>query len=140
MKTDSLIERLSDDLTPVQKPLKLRIWLPIWVLISTCYVIGVTLYLGPMRSGFSDQLLSAPRFSLEIILGSMAVVAAATTCLAQSVPGNHRTWMVWFYRVTVAAWLVSFASAFISAPISGVNILKVGLPLTWSVSKTATAR
>lgn len=118
MKTDSLITQLGDNLTPVKRLLQVRFWVPCWVLLSTAYVILMTLYLGSFRPGAWGQLLTAPRFALELSLGALAMLSATLVCLNSSIPGGLKTWMLWLQRGALMLWLAVFSSAFLNPPLA----------------------
>ena len=84
---DDLILALSRDLRAVAPPVSIeRIWLG-WLLMSAAFVVGLIHWMGPVRPGALDQLLSGGRFALETLLGLFAITAGSLAAFRSSVPG-----------------------------------------------------
>jgi hypothetical protein len=57
-------------------------WIGAWI-----FVVLATLAVQPMRPGFTDQLLSSPRFAGETLLGVAAGAIAIGAAFAVGIPG-----------------------------------------------------
>ena len=98
MAASTLVETLKGDFSPVRRPLPVGRAAVLWLLGSWAFVAAIMVVTGPFRPGFSEQLLSSPRFLLECLLGMAVSVAATWAALALSVPGFSS-----FGRLLVAA-------------------------------------
>ena len=114
MDEDKLIASLKADLLPVQ-PLgsASRIGL-LWLLASVAYVLALGAGLGPFRPGFVGELLGAPRFSIEMILGSAALVCFLVVALLESIPGRAVGGLRRVGWLLLLAWLAQFVIGFVA--------------------------
>ena len=114
MNDDELIHSLKNDLLPVRRP-----WPPgrvalFWLLASGAYALVLAALLGPFRPGFEAQLLTAPRFALEMLTGLGALVCFLVTALAESIPGAASRWIRFAGWALFAGWLGQFVIGFVS--------------------------
>ena len=112
MDEDKLIESLKADLTPVRTPGSIGSVGLLWLLIGLAYVLTLAAALGPFRPGFADQLLSVPRFALEMLLGALALGCFLGAALLESIPGRDAgRWQNAGWLLLVA-WLAQFLIGF----------------------------
>ena len=112
MEEEALIESLKSDLRPVRPLASVGGIGVLWLLISIAYVLALGAALGPFRPGFADQLLTVPRFSLEMLFGVAALGCFLRVALLESIPGREPgSWRV-FCWVLLAAWLASVLRRF----------------------------
>ena len=112
MKDHELIDQLKSGLAPVQTATPLAPVFAIWLTLSVAYVVVLSLLLGPYRPGFVDQLLAAPRFSVEMLLGAGAVVCFALVALAESIPGVDVRWLRRAGWLLGTGWVSQFVVGF----------------------------
>ena len=108
MKTDELIVRLKDDLTPVAPIAPLMAVMAVWLAASVVYVAVLTGLLGPFRPGAAEQFLTHPRFLVEMLLGFGAMLAFAVVCFAKAVPGREQGWRLPAAWLLLVAWVGHF--------------------------------
>ena len=85
-KRDDLLDSLTSGLVPVAPAPNLRTLTLVWLLVSACYVVVLTHFLGPIRPTAINQLQSEPRFMLEMLLGAMAAVGLAAVAFRAATP------------------------------------------------------
>ena len=103
MDQDKLIASLQADLTPVRPVAAAGGIGMVWLLVSVTYALVLGAMLGPFRPGFSADLLGAPRFAVEMLLGLGALACFLAVALLASVPGRE------VGRLRRAAWLLLIA-------------------------------
>jgi hypothetical protein len=109
---DRLIESLKADLSPVRPAGAVAGVAVLWFLASVAYVLGLGVLLGPFRPGFGAELLEAPRFSLEMILGLAALGCFLVLSLREAVPGLPVAGLRGAAWTLLAVWLGQFLLGF----------------------------
>ncbi|MEM8766364.1 MAG: NrsF family protein [Pseudomonadota bacterium] len=112
MKDKELIATLAADLKPVSPAAPVGVTLLLWLLVSSLYVVSLTLLFGPFRPGAFYALVYVPRYGFELLLGVGAFVAFARVALAEAVPGIDVRWWRRIAWVLLAGWLLQFLLAF----------------------------
>lgn len=120
---ENIISELVEDLKefkPVANPSKTAI---LWAAYSFIGTLLAAYYFEGLRAGLYNQLLSYPRFSLEIIFGIGVVVLLAFKILALSIPGTKTKAINIALTFFVLGFASLFAYSFInpSAPVSMVG-------------------
>jgi hypothetical protein len=103
-----LIEQLTSELKPARRLVSPGALALLWALGSLVFVVMAALWVAPMRPGFVDQLLAAPRFALESLFGLGAVVVATAIGFVLGVPGPRSARR----RVFVALGILGLWSGF----------------------------
>lgn len=109
---DELIDRLSAQSRFQSVSTARNGWL--WLLGSIVWVVGVGAFLDPMRSTSIEQLVSAPRFSLEMGLGALAALISTRAAFALAVPGAATPRVIWLAVLGVSLWLVALVWTFVT--------------------------
>lgn len=106
--TDELINRLSlDRLIPDSVMPSGRVTL-VWYFLTVAYVTACLLVLGPLRPGWSDQMLAHPRFALEFVAGLGASVLFALAGFRLAIPGLSVRSIQFVGVFLLVIWLGSF--------------------------------
>lgn len=106
--TDELINRLSRDrLHPGLVMPSGRVTL-VWYFLTVAYVTACLLMLGPLRSGWTDQMLAHPRFALEFLAGLGASVLFAQAGFRLAIPGLSVRTIQFAGLFLLMIWLGSF--------------------------------
>lgn len=85
-----LIEALAADLRPVRSSGRTSGRALAWLAATFAFAAIVLLVDAPFRAGSLHQLVDAPRFGLESLLGVAAIVALARAGFGLAVPGPQR--------------------------------------------------
>ena len=85
-----LIEELVDDLRPARRLREPLLLAGLWLAGSWLFVVALTLWAGPLRPGFAEQLASVPRFAIETAWGVLAGALAVGSAFALGVPDMVR--------------------------------------------------
>ncbi|MCR9278764.1 MAG: DUF1109 domain-containing protein [Pseudomonadaceae bacterium] len=109
---EELINRLSSQSAFTHADPQRRGWL--WLVISIAWVIGIGLFLDPVRSTSFAQLVSVPRFSLEMFLGAVAALAGTRAAFALAVPGVATPRIIGLAWLSASLWLIAIALTFIT--------------------------
>ncbi len=109
---DELIARLSTDSAFQQIHSVRDGWL--WLLASIAWVVAVGVLIDPIRSTSITQLLSEPRFSLEMALGAVAALVSTRAAFALAVPGTATPRVIGLAIVGVSLWLLALVSTFVT--------------------------
>jgi len=104
----SLISDLSRDLAPVKLPPSLNKLSVVWFVLSAIYVIAITQMFGPIRPGALTQLVTAPRFLLETMLGVVAILWIGLLAFRSSVPAALSKRFAVTGIVLLGLWLVQY--------------------------------
>lgn len=112
MNEDRFIDSLKADLTPVRPVGTVASIGVCWLVASIVYVLALGAALGPFRPGFADQFLSAPRFSLEMLLGIAALGSFLVVALLESIPGREAGSLRKVSWILLMAWLAQFVIGF----------------------------
>ncbi len=103
-----MIAALVDDFRPVRRVWPASVVTLAWLALSVAYVAAAMLALGPVRHGALDQMITYPRFGLEMLAGCAAVVLFAVAAIGQSVPGFPARRLLQTGWLLASAWLLSF--------------------------------
>ena len=104
----TLITKLSRGLTPVKPPPDLNKLGVAWFLLSAIYVVAITQFFGPMRTGALTQLATEPRFLLETMLGVAATLWISLLAFRSSVPAALSKQFALAGLVLMALWLFQY--------------------------------
>ncbi|MEM1260989.1 MAG: NrsF family protein [Pseudomonadota bacterium] len=141
MSKDDLIDSLVADLTPVDKPVRAArramLW---WTSAMVVTTIAMT-FIAPFRSGFVEQLVTAPRYALEIFVGFLTAALLARATFELAVPDdNQQRWHVRIAVIITAVWLLLLVTAYWSPvlppsmagkrPHCYAEVMAFGIPLT----------
>ena len=88
---DQLIGLMTDELAPVSRPGTVYRQVLLWLLVSLCFAVLAMLMVAPVRPGALDQLVSAPRFAGEMMLGMAAIVMLTIALFCVGIPGHPHT-------------------------------------------------
>lgn len=105
---DDLIQSLSADLEPVRPVASPDRTAMLWLLGSLLWVIALTAWVGPLRPGVFNELVTAPRFLLDMGLGLVACGLLAVCAFRSSVPGRLRRGFMIVSFVFLGLWLLQF--------------------------------
>lgn len=103
-----LIQMLSADLPPVSQRSNILIPGLLWFVISWIYVVVLSLFLGPLRIGALNALITNPQFAFESLLGFVAGVLFCIIAFQESIPGLQRKWLVHLSILTALLWIVCY--------------------------------
>lgn len=106
--TDKLIASLSSGLQPVRTPPRAEIIALLWLVASAGFVIGITHWLGPIRSNALTQLATEPRFLLETLLGVAAISFMAIMAFRTAVPGAASGRGLCLGAALMVLWLANY--------------------------------
>jgi hypothetical protein len=116
MKHEEFLEHLSNDVHPVKPPpAPIRTGI-LWSGASLVLVCTVTYLIQPFRPGFLSQLLSSPRFLLEVLFGLLVSVTAVTAVLASGIPGAREIRMLRFTFIGTLLVFIVLISASLLTP------------------------
>lgn len=122
-----MIQRLSDEVTPVrQLPLPMT-RAALWLLISIPYVAALTLFY--QLSGVEISQALDARFLIEGLALIATAITAAVAAFCCVVPGRDRR-IALLPLVPLAAWLASLVAACLNSWLRSGSI-NLGLPIDW---------
>ncbi|MCW8924927.1 MAG: DUF1109 domain-containing protein [Xanthomonadales bacterium] len=110
----TLISELSSGLAPVSPPRNIDLVALAWFLLSTCFVVVVTLLIDPIRPGALMQLASKPRFLLETMLGVAAILWVSLAAFRSAVPGALTGRFATTGLFLIALWLIQYLIGLVS--------------------------
>ena len=113
-KHETLISNLSSDLAPVSPPGNINRLAISWFLLSAIYVVAVTHLFGPVRPDAFSQLFTEPRFLLETMLGTMAILWVSLLAFRSAVPARLSKQFAAAGMVLMALWLAQYFIGFVS--------------------------
>lgn len=105
---DDLVAALASDLGSAGPAINSDRVALAWLIASLGYVVLVTHWFGPIRPGALDQLLSGPRFALEMVLGLGALVVAALAAFRSAVPGALTSRFAYTAAGLVVLWIAAY--------------------------------
>jgi len=103
-----LIQMLSADLPPVSQRSNILIPGLLWFVISWIYVVVLSLFLGSLRIGALNALITNPQFAFESLLGFVAGVLFCIIAFQESIPGLQRKWLVHLSILTALLWIACY--------------------------------
>jgi hypothetical protein len=111
----SLIDHLAADLAPVSRAGRgLGPGILLWLGLSTAYVAMLSSYLGPLRPGALEQLLTHPRFLFECLLGVIAIIIVAQAGFRSAIPGAASRGLAIAAIAVTVLWLLNYPLGFVS--------------------------
>lgn len=112
--TDELIGQLASELKPVTPVTGTCARSLLWLALSTVFALLAIHWYGPIRPGAIQQLLTHPRFLLEILLGSATIVVLALAGFRAAIPASSTPRLAYAGLVMLALWLASYLVGIIS--------------------------
>ena len=103
-----LIQKLSTDLSPVSQRSNMLTPGLLWFVISWIYVVALSLFLGPLRTGALTALITNPQFAFESLLGFVSGALFCTLAFRESIPGLQRKWLVHLSVLTALLWIACY--------------------------------
>lgn len=103
-----LIQALSMDLPPVSQRSNILVPGLLWFVISWIYVVTLSLFLGPLRTGALNALIINPQFAFESLLGFISGALFCALAFQESIPGQHRKWLVHLSFFTALLWITCY--------------------------------
>ena len=105
---ENLIQSLSYNLAPVQKAVNSDVMALLWLLASGLYVMLASYFLGPIRPNALAQLMSEPRFLIEILTGLIAITLITLVAFRAAIPGALSTRLFLLALGLLGVWLSSY--------------------------------
>jgi len=99
-----LIETLTADLRPVERPGSVAPGVAAWLGLAFVYSVAIILAAGPLRPGALGNLVEYPAFAGETLLALVAIVALAHAAVRSAVPGEPRGRLRWALA-PLLAWI-----------------------------------
>ncbi len=100
-----LVTALAAQATPVKSLMNNNLLALLWLLSSVIYCLAVIHWLAPIRATAFSQLMTEPRFLLEMLLGFAAIVLTTFTAFQQTIPGALRPALKAAASLTVLLWV-----------------------------------
>lgn len=100
-----LIKSLAAQLKPTSPLMNNNLLTLLWVLGSVLYCLAIIHLLGPIRDSAYSQLLTEPRFMLEMFTGLTAIVLTSVAAFRHTVPGALSGPVKMTARVAVLLWI-----------------------------------
>jgi hypothetical protein len=126
MKTESLIETLSQDARPVKPLLRPSLRLALWSLFAALWMAAAIAVIG--RRNDLGSIYQSPGFLLQAILLAALALLSAYSAFSLSVPGRKKSWLLIVPAIVLLFWLFWIASEVFSADAleagTGLNCLR----------------
>ncbi|MEM1112814.1 MAG: NrsF family protein [Pseudomonadota bacterium] len=106
--TDKLIDRLSTGLEQARPLPNIDLMAIVWLLASALYVVAIIHLTGPIRPGAWDQLVTTPRYLIEMIFGLAAIVFVSLAAFRAAVPGAVSKGFARWGLALTAIWIGSY--------------------------------
>lgn len=100
-----LIKDLSINVSPVHPRNSLLLPIILWFFISWGYVIALSLYLGPLREGALESLISSPQFAFESSIGLISGGLFCVIAFQESIPGLRHKWLIYLSYFSAILWV-----------------------------------
>ena len=100
-----LIKSLATQLRPIKPLMNNNLLALLWLLGSVLYCLTIIHLLAPIRSNAYSQLLTEPRFMLEMFAGLTAIVLTSVVAFHHTVPGALRWPVKMTARTAVLFWI-----------------------------------
>jgi hypothetical protein len=110
----TLIANLSEDLAPVAPASGTNRRALAWLLAGAVFVIGATFLAGPLRPGALQQLLTEPRFLVEMLLGLASILWLSLVAFRSAIPAALSGRFLAGGLTLMALWLAQYLIGFIS--------------------------
>ncbi len=104
-KRTDLINTLSKDLQPVSPRNGIVFPALLWFIMSWIYVVALSLYLGPLRTGALESLIKSPQFAFESLVGLISGVLFCLIAFQEAIPGRRHQWLVWLAFISALLWI-----------------------------------
>ena len=104
---EQLIAQLRDDNAAGVRRYSLTKISLLWSVAAWLLVVAATMWVGPLRPGWLDQLLTNPHFALETLSGLLAIALFSVLSFRMAVPASSRRWLLLAGLVSAAVWLTS---------------------------------
>lgn len=104
-----LINSLSHELEQAKPQPSIDLIAGLWLLFSSAYVVVITHTLGPIRANALMQLITEPRFALEMACGLVAVLLTTLIAFRAAVPGALTPRFTIVGVSILVIWLVAYA-------------------------------
>lgn len=111
---EALIDRLAAEAGAGTKRLHVHRLAIAWLLLATALAATLIAMAEPYRPGFLAQLLTIPRFTLEMGLGAAAIAALVVAALRLGVPGAARPAHAILPAALTALWVAAIAFSLVS--------------------------
>jgi len=109
--TEQLIDQMASGLEPVKPVRPGGPWM-LWLCLSASLVVLLIHSAGPLRPTAAQQLLSVPRFVLEMALGVASAIALALVAFRAGTPGLLQRHMLFVSGALCCLWLANFVLGF----------------------------
>jgi len=86
---EKLITALVDDLKPVDKPAGFVMPFQLWLIMAVLFAGGLAWLRGPYRVGALDQLVGSVQFSIETMVGCIAIIVIAYMAFRSAIPSGQ---------------------------------------------------
>ena len=116
MDTNSVVDRLTADASPVQRLRSEPARATLWMLLALISVVGMA-YLMTLRSDLSAKL-GDTRYVVEQVAAILTAFTAAMAAFSSTVPGRSRYWLA-LPIIPVLVWLGSIGAGCLSDAFSG---------------------
>lgn len=105
LKRVNLIENLSMNVLPVSSRNNILLPAVLWFLTSWVYVIALSLYLGPLRGGALESLITSPQFAIESFVGFISGALFCIIAFQESIPGLRHKWLIHLSYFCAILWI-----------------------------------
>ena len=112
--TDELISQLASELEPVKPVKDTSARSLVWLGLSTVFALLAIHWYGPIRPGALQQLLTHPRFMLEILFGGATIAVLALAGFRSAIPAASAPRLAFVGLVMLALWLASYLVGIVS--------------------------
>lgn len=100
-----LVKSLAAQVSPIKPLMNSDLLALLWLLGSIIYCLAIIHLIGPVRSNAYSQLLSEPRFMLEMVAGLIAIVLVSLVAFRHTVPGALSRAAKMIASIAVLFWL-----------------------------------
>ena len=100
-----LIKHLSTNISPIRPRNSILLAAILWFFTSWIYVIALSIYLGPLRSGALEALITSPQFAFESFVGFMSGALFCLIAFQESIPGLRHKWLIYLSYISAMLWV-----------------------------------
>lgn len=104
-KREDLINALSKNLQPISTRNGIVVPALLWFIVSWIYVVALSLYLGPLRTGAIESLIRSPQFAIESLAGLISGASFCLIAFQEAIPGRRQQWLVWLAFISALLWI-----------------------------------